>query len=114
MKYKHKAVVLGTNYYIGLAVVRNLGRNGVQVTTVDYEPSHYGVSKYVNERLIAPHYKNEEKELVKFLIDYSKNKLLNRFYFQLPTYMLSLWKITLMYLKNTIYGQMTKRVYLQS
>ncbi|MDY2986173.1 MAG: carboxylate--amine ligase [Peptoniphilus sp.] len=74
MKYKHKAVVLGTNYYIGLAVVRNLGRNEVQVTTVDYEPSHYGVSKYVNERLIAPHYKNDEKNLVEFLIDYSKKQ----------------------------------------
>ncbi|MGO1580541.1 MAG: carboxylate--amine ligase [Peptoniphilaceae bacterium] len=74
MKYKHKAVVLGTNYYIGLSVVRNLGRNGVKVTTVDYEESHYGVSKYVRERLIGPHYKKEEKELVKFLIEYSKKQ----------------------------------------
>lgn len=74
MIYEHKAVVLGTNYYIGLSVVRNLGRNGVHVTTVDYEPSHYGVSKYVSERLIAPHYKTQEQELVAFLIDYSKKQ----------------------------------------
>ena len=65
MKYKNKAVVLGTNYYIGLSVVRNLGRAGVHVVTVDYEDHHYGVSKYVKERLIGPHYKNQEKEFVK-------------------------------------------------
>lgn len=74
MKYEHKAVVLGTNYYIGLSVVRNLGRQGVHVTSIDYEPSHYGVSKYVKERLIAPHYKQQEKELVSFLINYAKKQ----------------------------------------
>lgn len=75
MKYKHKAVVLGTNYYIGLSVVRNLGRSRVHVTTVDYdEDTRYGVSKYVRERLIAPHYKDNEKECVEFLINYSKKQ----------------------------------------
>lgn len=74
MKYKHKAVVLGTNYYIGLGVVRALGMSGVSVTTVDYEQSHYGVSKYVRERLIAPHYKEEEEACVQFLIDYAKKQ----------------------------------------
>lgn len=75
MKYKHKAVVLGTNYYIGLSVVRNLGRAGVHVTTVDYdENTKYGVSKYVSERLIAPHYKEQEKECVQFLINYAKKQ----------------------------------------
>lgn len=74
LKYKNKAVVLGTNYYIGLGVVRSLGMSGVHVVTVDYEKHHYGVSKYVKERLIGPHYKKEEKELVQFLIDYSKKQ----------------------------------------
>ncbi len=74
MRYKHKAVVLGTNYYIGLSVVRNLGRNGVSVTTIDYENHNYGVSKYVRERLIAPHYQKQEKELVEFLINYAKKQ----------------------------------------
>ncbi|CDZ74241.1 hypothetical protein ING2D1G_0040 [Peptoniphilus sp. ING2-D1G] len=74
MRYKHKAVVLGTNYYIGLSVVRNLGRKGVSVTTVDYEDHNYGVSKYVRERLIAPHYQKQEKELVEFLINYAKKQ----------------------------------------
>ncbi|WBW50026.1 carboxylate--amine ligase [Peptoniphilus equinus] len=70
----NKAVVLGTNYYIGLSTVRNLGRNGVHVVSVDYAPSHYGVSKYVSERLIAPHYEKEEAQLVDFLIDYAKKQ----------------------------------------
>lgn len=75
MKYRHKAVVLGTNYYIGLSVVRNLGRAGVHVTTVDYDKNmKYGVSKYVRERLIAPHYKEEEQKCVEFLIDYAKKQ----------------------------------------
>lgn len=72
--YEHKAVVLGTNYYIGLGVVRALGEQGVWVTTVDYEPSHYGVSKFVKEQLIAPHYKKEEQACVEFLIDYAKKQ----------------------------------------
>lgn len=74
MKYKNKAVVLGTNYYIGLGVVRALGMEGIYVVSIDYEKSHYGRSKYVKEALIAPHYKKEEKELVKFLIDYAKKE----------------------------------------
>lgn len=75
MKYKHKAVVLGTNYYIGLSVVRNLGRAGVSVTTVDYDKdTRYGTSKYAIERLIAPHYKDEEEKFVEFLIDYAKKQ----------------------------------------
>lgn len=74
MNYINKAVVLGTNYYIGLGVVRSLGMAGVSVTTVDYEKTHYGISKYVKEALIAPHYKKEEKKLVEFLINYAKKQ----------------------------------------
>ena len=75
MKYKNKAVVLGTNYYIGLGVVRALGMQGIYVVSVDHDKkSHYGVSKYVKEALIGPHYKKEEKKLVEFLIDYAKKE----------------------------------------
>lgn len=75
MELRHKAVVLGTNYYIGLAIVRNLGRNGIHVVSVDYEQeNHYGTSKYVKEKLIAPHYKDEEEAFVKFLVDYAKKE----------------------------------------
>lgn len=73
-QFNHKAVVLGTNYYIGLAIVRNLGRNGIHVTTMDYEPSNYGISRYVKEAKIVPHYEDEEAALVQYMVDYSKEQ----------------------------------------
>lgn len=71
-----KAVVLGTNYYIGLSIVRRLGSEGVHVVAVDYSHDNcYGSkSKYINEKIIAPHYRNQEEELVDFLIEYAKNQ----------------------------------------
>lgn len=72
MEFKNRAVVMGTNYYIGLAIVRNLGRHNIQVTTMDYEPSPYGVSKYADQSLIVPHYRLEEKRLVDSMIAYAK------------------------------------------
>ena len=75
MNYKHKAVVLGTNYYIGLAVVRSLGKEGIHVISVDHdEYNPYGKSRYVKEALIAPHYKREEKEYLDFLIDIARKE----------------------------------------
>lgn len=76
MKNKNKAVVLGANYYIGLSAIRCLGKEGVQVAAVDYsdENSYAFRSKYCSEKLIAPHYKNEPGEFLKFLIDYSKRQ----------------------------------------
>ena len=32
----NKAVVLGSNYYIGLSIIRCLGREGVKVSALDY------------------------------------------------------------------------------
>lgn len=76
MKNKNKAVVLGANYYIGLSAIRCLGKEGVQVAAVDYSDknSYAFRSKYCSEKLIAPHYKNEPGEFLKFLIDYSKRQ----------------------------------------
>ena len=56
---RNKAVVLGTNYYVGLSIIRCLGREGVHVVAVDYsEESRYGAkSKYLSEKHLAPHYK---------------------------------------------------------
>lgn len=66
----NKAYVLGSNYYIGLSIIRCLGKNGIPVVTVDYsQDGAYGMhSKYVAENLIAPHYKKESSKLVEFLI----------------------------------------------
>src|SRR5690554_2351425 len=69
----NKALVLGCNYYIGLSTIRCLGQNGVHTVAVDYSTKDvYGAeSKYCKERLVAPHYKNQTKEFVQFLIDYA-------------------------------------------
>ena len=33
---KNKAVILGCNYYVGLSIIRCLGRNGIHTVAVDY------------------------------------------------------------------------------
>ncbi len=73
---KHQALVLGTNYYIGLSTVRCLGKMNVPVTTVDYNKKEaYGsYSKYVSKSLIAPHYKEDPEGFIRFLIEYGKNQ----------------------------------------
>jgi D-aspartate ligase len=72
----NKAVILGCNYYIGLSTIRCLGKHGVYTVAVDYSSRYtYGAdSKYCSEKLIAPHYKEEKKEFVQFLIDYAKRQ----------------------------------------
>lgn len=76
MNIKNKAVVLGTNYYVGLSIIRCLGRNGVHVTAIDYsEESRYGAkSKYLSEKHLAPHYKEDPEGLLNFLVEYSKKQ----------------------------------------
>lgn len=75
-KHGHKAVVLGSNYYIGLSTIRCLGKQGVPVVAVDYsdENSYAFRSKYCLEKLIGPHYKNEPKNFLKFLMEYAKKQ----------------------------------------
>lgn len=74
-KVNNKAVVLGTNYYIGLAVVRSLGRKGIRVVSIDHGGiNHYGKSKYVSEAYIAPHYSREETGFLNFLLDYGRKQ----------------------------------------
>lgn len=70
----NKAVVLGSNYYIGLSTIRCLGIYGVKVVAVDYsQNTAYGShSKYCSETLIAPYYKEHPAEYIEFLINYAK------------------------------------------
>ncbi|MDR7870980.1 MAG: carboxylate--amine ligase [Tissierellaceae bacterium] len=72
----NKAVVLGSNYYIGLSIIRCLGSEGVYTVAVDYSKNEtYGAkSKYVKEQLIGPHYKKESEKFLEFLIDYAKKQ----------------------------------------
>lgn len=73
---KHKAVVLGNNYYIGLSAIRSLGKEGVHTVAVDYsEEDRYGAaSKYCSEKIIVPHYKEESEEFINALIDFAKKQ----------------------------------------
>lgn len=74
----NKAVILGCNYFIGLSTIRCLGIEGVHTVAVDYSNEYtYGAdSKYCSERLIAPHYKEQKKEFVQFLIEYASKQTL--------------------------------------
>lgn len=69
-----KAVILGCNYYIGLSVLRCLGKFGIHTVAVDYsEERAYGaLSKYTSERLIGPHYNNDKAAFIAFLKDYGQ------------------------------------------
>lgn len=73
---KNKAVVLGANYYIGLSIIRCLGRKGIDVVAVEYktEGAYALKSRYLKEILIGPHYKDEPDALVAFLIQYAKTQ----------------------------------------
>lgn len=73
---KHKAVILGNNYYIGLSTIRCLGKEGVHTVAVDYsEKDRYGAaSKYLNEKILVPHYKEEQEAFIDALIDYAKKQ----------------------------------------
>lgn len=73
---KNKAVILGANYYIGLSVIRCLGRNGVHTVAIEYQKQGtYGfLSRYLKEKHIAPHYKKDTRAFVDFLITYAKTQ----------------------------------------
>lgn len=73
---KNKAVILGSNYYIGLSIIRCLGKEGVHTVAMDYSKENtYGAeSRYLKEQIIVPHYKKNEKELLKFMVDYAKKE----------------------------------------
>jgi predicted ATP-grasp superfamily ATP-dependent carboligase len=73
---KNKAVILGSNYYIGLSVIRCLGIHNINVVSVDYSgKSAYGsYSKYCSERLICPHYRKYPEKFIEYLINYSKEQ----------------------------------------
>ncbi|HSR03909.1 MAG TPA: carboxylate--amine ligase [Proteiniclasticum sp.] len=73
---KNKAVILGSNYYIGLSIIRCLGKEGIHTVAMDYSKENtYGAeSRFLKEQIIVPHYKKNEKELLKFMVDYAKKE----------------------------------------
>lgn len=73
---KNKAVILGSNYFIALSILRSLGPKKIQCVALDHSKkgSYAFLSKYVSEAYICPHYKNEEEAFLDYLIDYAKKQ----------------------------------------
>lgn len=66
------AIVL-SSHTAGLGVIRALGVKGVPIVSVYYDKNDMGyVSKYVRERVFAPHPEDHEEEFVGLLMDYVK------------------------------------------
>ena len=73
---KNKAVVLGSNYYIALSVMRDLGKYGIEVIAMEYtkDKAYALKSKYCSGVEIVPHYKNDTDNFIKSLIEYGKKQ----------------------------------------
>lgn len=76
MSEKIKAIVLGCNYYIGLSIIRCLGREGIYVVGCDHdEEKAYALkSKYVKDVLIIKNLFQNNKKAVQELVNYAKNE----------------------------------------
>lgn len=71
----NKAVVLGCNYYIGLSMIRCLGREGVHVVACDYDFETYGAkSKYICEFLKVYDLNKNDEQTFLDLIEYGKKQ----------------------------------------
>lgn len=72
----NKAVILGTNYYIGLSIIRTLGYEGVETIAVDYtdEELYASKSKYLNKHIFAPSFKEDKKGYLEKLIEIAKDE----------------------------------------
>lgn len=66
------AIVL-SSHTAGLGVIRALGSKGVPIVSVYYEKKDMGyVSRYVKERVFAPHPERHEEDFVGLLIEYAR------------------------------------------
>ncbi len=73
--FMNKAMILGANYFIGLGVIRRLGRKNVPVVAVDYDENAYGFrSKYISEKLLTPNYREDEQSFLDVIIEYAKKQ----------------------------------------
>lgn len=72
----NKAVVLGTNYYIGLSVLRSLKLQGITTVACDYDLSkaYAAKSNTVDEVLKIPHYEHEAQACCDALVAYAQKQ----------------------------------------
>ncbi|OHB64494.1 MAG: hypothetical protein A2Y76_01305 [Planctomycetes bacterium RBG_13_60_9] len=66
---RNPAVILST-HNIGLGLIRTLGRCGVPIIAVYYQKQDMGyLSRYVQERVPAPHPEHSEEDFIRLLVD---------------------------------------------
>ncbi len=73
---KNKSIVLGTNYYIGLSIIRCLGIQNLHVVACDYDfKNSYGAkSKYISEFLEIKGLNKIDQKALNQLIEYAKKQ----------------------------------------
>jgi predicted ATP-grasp superfamily ATP-dependent carboligase len=65
-----KTAVVLSAHNTGLGVIRALGKHGVPIVAIYYQKQDMGyVSKYVKEKVLAPHPEESEKQFIGLLID---------------------------------------------
>lgn len=75
MKDRRTPAVVIAAHTMGLAVIRALGENGVPVVAISYDTKHFGrCSRYVLERIWAPHPERDEGPFLELL-----GRLVSRF-----------------------------------
>src|SRR5438876_7519834 len=66
-------VIVLSGHTAALGVIRALGSMGVPLVNVYYEKRDIGyISKYIKEKIYAPHPERDEEQFVNLLVDYSK------------------------------------------
>jgi len=72
----NKAVILGTNYYIGLSIIRTLGYEGIETIAIDYtkDELYASKSKYLSKHYFAPNFKEDKKGYLDKLIEIGKGE----------------------------------------
>ena len=72
----HKAVVLGSNYYIALSVFRSLKVHGVHTVAADYDfdACYAHLSKACDEKIVVKDYKENEQGFIHDLISYASKQ----------------------------------------
>ncbi|MFR9297042.1 MAG: hypothetical protein ACLVLI_04920 [Aedoeadaptatus pacaensis] len=70
MTFNSSALVLDGRSHTSLAIIRNLGRHGISVRTVDTSPSDYGISRYTNDAVLLE--KESDEALLESLIAISR------------------------------------------
>ena len=72
MTLEATALVLDGHNPTALAILRNLGRRGISVATLDAAPSDYGISRYAKDSVLLP--EAGEAALLESLLALSENK----------------------------------------